>query len=481
MMADVSIIIPARNEKYLQQTINSVLEVSELDTEIIVILDGYWPYEPISDHPKVNIIHYTESRGQRQSINAAARIATGKYLMKLDAHCAVAKGFDRILVEGAQPGWTQIPRMYNLDVNTWQPKERKLTDYMYIGWNEKDEMRALYYTGEEYKYWHSRDLMIDETMCCMGPGWFLSKEDFWKQGGCDENHGGWGQQGVEVALKAWLSGGALMVNKHTWFAHWFRGDEGFPYPITGREVSIARKYSMDLWLNDKWPQATRKLQWLVDKFNPPGWENMRFNTEKQLEVNSTMYQHIHSQKREPRWRGVTVIKMPTDLMIYQQVIFENKPRWIIETGTKFGGSSLFFQDMLDLVGEGGHVITIDTDAKVDKPDGRISYLSGNSINRDMVASVKSMVGDDSVMVVLDSNHARKHVKWELYHYASLVTSGQFLVIEDCYGRHSKLYGPGEARDWFLSSTRIGRQFEQTNLDRQFLVGVCMGGWLRRKE
>ena len=94
----------------------------------------------------------------------------------------------------------------------------------------------------------------------MGPGWFISRDDFWKQGGCDENHGSWGQQGCEVSLKAWLSGGALMTDENTWFAHWFRGGggPGFPYPISGREVEGARHYSRDLWLNDKWPQADEK-------------------------------------------------------------------------------------------------------------------------------------------------------------------------------------------------------------------------------
>jgi len=79
--------------------------------------------------------------------------------------------------------------------------------------------------------------------------------------------------GIEVALKAWLSGGALKVNKKTWFSHWFRGGggPGFPYSLGGREVDKARKYSKDLWLNDKWPLQTRKFAWILEKFNPPGW------------------------------------------------------------------------------------------------------------------------------------------------------------------------------------------------------------------
>lgn len=180
---DLTVIIPARNEEYLQRTIESVLAASEADTEVIAVCDGYWPKPPVKDHPKVVIIHHTEARGQRQSINEAARIARGKFIMKLDAHCAVGQGFDRILCRDWQSGWTIVPRMHNLDVETWQPKERKRTDYMYAGWNDKGELRAMYYSGEEYRRQHRKEAKIDETMCCMGPGWFLNRDEFWANGG----------------------------------------------------------------------------------------------------------------------------------------------------------------------------------------------------------------------------------------------------------------------------------------------------------
>lgn len=198
------------------------------------------------------------------------------------------------------------------------------------------------------------------------------------------------------------------------------------------------------------------------------------------QLNEALYHHIHILGHEPRWRGVRVIKQPGDLIQYHEVIWDNKPRWIVEAGTKFGGSALFFQDMLDIVGEGGQVITIDIDPKVAVPDPRIRYITGSSIDREIVEQVRGIVGNDTCMVVLDSNHHRKHVKWELHHYGPMVTENQYLVIEDCYSRGTKPLGPLEARDWFLKNTKEGRQFKQTNLERKFLVGVCNGGWLRRR-
>jgi len=117
----------------------------------------------------------------------------------------------------------------------------------------------------------------------------MHRDRFWELGGCDENPGGWGQQGIEVSLKAWLSGGCLKVNKKTWFAHWFRGGggPGFPYHITGKDVDKARNYSMDLWLNNKWPLQVRDFEWVVDKFKPKNWEgkDVRFRGKTESKKN----------------------------------------------------------------------------------------------------------------------------------------------------------------------------------------------------
>lgn len=472
----LSVIIPARNERYLQKTIENVLENIKGDTEIIVVLDGYWPEEPIKDHPRVNIIHHSGSRGQRASINEAARIAKGEYIMKLDAHCAVDNGFDVKLAADCQPDWTVIPRMYNLDIKTWEPKLHKKTDYMYIGWNGKGELRSLYYPRKEWKKWNSRPEEIDDTMGCMGPGWFMKKDRFWELDGCDENQGGaagWGQQGIEVALKAWLSGGALKVNKKTWFAHWFRGV--FPYPISERDIKKTREYSKDFWLNNKWPLAKRDFNWLLNKFNPPSWEKpMDIN-----EMNNLFYRHIHLKKTDCRWKGVRLIKMPTDIMLYHWAIWENKPDFIIDSGTKFGGSALFFQDMLDMVGRGGKVISIDKFPVEKAKDARITYIEAGSTSEAALKYIKETVGNKSVMVVLDSDHSRQHVKRELVYYSDIVTAGQYLVVEDCYmfkTREGLLAGPGEARDWFLKRSK---KLVQTNLDQIYLVGFCRGGWLKK--
>lgn len=476
----LSVIIPSRNEKYLEKTIREVLTKARGEIEVLPVLDGWIP-DPqiITNDDRVRFIHNPEAIGQRQSINKAAREAKGKYIMKLDAHCSLDEGFDVKLAADCEYDWTVIPRMYNLDVKTWLPKLKKRTDYMYIGFNEKNQLRSLYYSGNEWKRQHRKTEELDDTMGCMGPCFFMHKDRFWELGGCDEGHGSWGSQGIEVACKAWLSGGRLVVNKKTWFAHWFRaGDGGFPYPISQSDVDGARIYAENLWLQDKWPLQKRQFGWLLEKFNPPGWENYmkRVPEDKKTALNVEMYHHIHVQRNHPKWKGATIIKMPSDMWLYAEVIQETKPDFIVEIGTKFGGSSLFFQDMLDLNGK-GKVITIDVkpqDRQVTDP--RITYLVGNSIAPEIVAKVKELVGKGTVMLVVDGLHERKQVKWELHHYSPLVPNGGYIVLEDCYSRIGTKAGPGDARDWFLARNK---GFIDTHLDDKFLVGFCRDGWLKR--
>lgn len=299
-MKDVSFLIPCRNEKYLEQTIKNVLSNIRGNSEVLVYLDGYLPDPPLQFNDDRVIFHHPQpdkAVGHRAATNYLARQAQGKYIMKLDAHCAIDEGFDLKMMADCEYDWTVIPRMYNLDVDTWKPKlfsdwkhavrMGKVHDYIMMGQDKGDRLRTLYYPHEFNKKLHHerKDILIDETMSCMGPGFFMHKDRFFELGGCDEATGTWGQQGIEVACKAWLSGGKLMVNKKTWFAHWFRGGggPGWPYPISAHTINEAKRYSEDMWLNDKWPLAKHKFQWLIEKFNPPGW-NLEGTPKKELQA-----------------------------------------------------------------------------------------------------------------------------------------------------------------------------------------------------
>jgi len=152
--------------------------------------------------------------------------------------------------------------------------------------------------------------------------------------------------------------------------------------------------------------------------------------------------HIYYEKNRlwehTYWLGVNVQKNPCDMIIIQELITRIRPDLIVETGTRHGGSSLFFASICELIGN-GEVISIDNDPTNLKLDAiksfpqskRITYLTGESTNPDIVARVKERVGK-SVMVLLDSWHSEKYVLQELQAYSNMVTIGSYLIVEDTH-------------------------------------------------
>jgi len=124
------------------------------------------------------------------------------------------------------------------------------------------------------------------------------------------------------------------------------------------------------------------------------------------------------------------VKVEADLERYKRVIDATHPDLVIETGTLYGRSALWFAE------QGLHVITVDIDPKVfiatwKEWAYRVDPIAGSSTDPVIVDEVKAAAdGYDRVMVVLDSDHSAAHVAAELAIYADLVTPGQYLVVED---------------------------------------------------
>lgn len=180
------------------------------------------------------------------------------------------------------------------------------------------------------------------------------------------------------------------------------------------------------------------------------------------------------------WHGVQLLKYPTDLIVYQELIWRVRPSVIIETGTFAGGSALFFAEQLDAVGD-GIVVTIDVQ-DWSGPDGyptheRIRYLSGSSLDLELRHTVHAVAGG-AVMVVLDSAHTAEHVLGELEAYAPLVTPGSYLIVEDTNVHDVAEYGAGPddaLAQWLPDHPEfiVDRECER------FMLTAAPGGWLRR--
>lgn len=302
---DLSILIPARNEEWLAKTIEDILSHIEADTEVITVLDGQWANPPIKDHPRVNIIYLPESIGQRAATNLAARQSKAKYLMKVDAHCAFDQAFDAKMIEGfkGHDDWTMAPTMRNLHVFDWVCTDghvryqgrsggcREVVNGQHCGkptkrriaWEPRRGTRNWSYCFDSephFQYFRSFSKRpegqgdITPSMSLQGSCFMLTREKYWELDICDEvRFPSWGSQGIEVACKTWLSGGKVMINHNTWYAHLFRtqgGDFGFPYPQSETKVQSAKQVARELFFEGKWEKQKRPLSWLIEQFMPIG-------------------------------------------------------------------------------------------------------------------------------------------------------------------------------------------------------------------
>lgn len=274
----LSIIIPSRKERWLTQTINDLLTKAEGEVEIIVVSDGFQPDPLPSDDPRVRYHLHGEAHqsiGMRDSINVGVEMAKGEYIMKIDGHCMVGQGYDRILTENCEDDWVVVPSRYRLDVEKWEIIEdgRPPVDYMFVAYPyERPGDMTCGLHGDIWKQAnHERkDIVIDDLMTFQGSCYFM-KKSYWVPLDSTK-YGPFTHESQEISMRAWLSGGRVVVNKNTWYAHLHKGKTygtgyGFSneqWKAWGENHERGRTYCMDYWINTK--DYEYDFEWLIDKF-----------------------------------------------------------------------------------------------------------------------------------------------------------------------------------------------------------------------
>jgi cephalosporin hydroxylase len=199
-----------------------------------------------------------------------------------------------------------------------------------------------------------------------------------------------------------------------------------------------------------------------------------------------------------RWLGLPIIQMPADVVVTQELIWDLRPDVIVETGVARGGSAVFHASMLQLLGH-GHVVAVDIDIRPHNREAieshplahRIRLIEGSSVDEEVLDRVRKEIGGaQRVMVVLDSNHTHEHVLAELNAYASVVTSGQFLVVADTLvetlpvqEHRPRPWGRGDnpktALDAFLRERSDAFEVDEV-VNGKLLLTSSRGGYLRRR-
>jgi len=149
------------------------------------------------------------------------------------------------------------------------------------------------------------------------------------------------------------------------------------------------------------------------------------------------------------YRGVRILKNPLDLWNYQEIFEQHGIEWVVETGTRHGGSALYFADLLNARRSAGKVISIDVDhlsLQVGEHP-KLVLLQGDSAAPALVAEVKRLLSASrgTMFLILDSDHRMQHVLRELNAYVPLMKRGDYLIVEDTCVNGNPVrpdFGPG---------------------------------------
>lgn len=186
-------------------------------------------------------------------------------------------------------------------------------------------------------------------------------------------------------------------------------------------------------------------------------KNIPLYSKEAFELISNQWLKVGWDQKYPytfSWMGRPIIQLPEDMIRTQEVIYRVKPDVVIETGVAHGGSLIYYASFLKAMGK-GRVIGIDIEIRphnrsaieAHEMAGSITLIEGSSTAPEIVEEVKKMVKPgETVLVILDSNHTKQHVKDELAAYHDLVTSGSYIVATD--GSMKDLYDvPRGSSDW----------------------------------
>ena len=190
--------------------------------------------------------------------------------------------------------------------------------------------------------------------------------------------------------------------------------------------------------------------------------------------------------------GIPSSQYPVDNWVLQEIIYEIKPRFIIETGTYMGGTSLFCALILEQVKNNGEVITIDVKnqhaeaAKLETWRRCVDFILGDSVSDEVISKVAEKVENQRVLVFLDSSHSKEHVLKELRCYSPFVSLGSYMIVNDTSYGGNPIPGPPDetvtkegAHEAVLEFLKENDNFIIDHSREKHLVTQNKNGYLKR--
>lgn len=131
------------------------------------------------------------------------------------------------------------------------------------------------------------------------------------------------------------------------------------------------------------------------------------------------------------YRGVRCLKSPVDMALYMKLLWDLKPKLVLEIGSHSGGSALLLADLLSSFGLQTPVISIDLEIPKGVQDDRIRFLQGNIEHLEDVMAEHDLASyPHPWFVTEDSAHSYSGCMTAMRVFRDHMEPGDILAIED---------------------------------------------------
>lgn len=160
---------------------------------------------------------------------------------------------------------------------------------------------------------------------------------------------------------------------------------------------------------------------------------------------------ISEGKHYLSYRGLPLAKDPLDLSLYEMLLFEVKPRTIIELGAYSGASALWMADRLKSIEVETHIISLDIDLSLVDPlaqqQSNVEFIEGDCNFIEDVFSEQRLAALPHPLIIIDDAHVNIEGVYEHFD-AYALRKGDYLIIEDTIPWIPGTFGPdGGGKEW----------------------------------
>ncbi|MGH2951074.1 MAG: CmcI family methyltransferase [Solirubrobacterales bacterium] len=217
----------------------------------------------------------------------------------------------------------------------------------------------------------------------------------------------------------------------------------------------------------------------------------RYRRAMGMRVRDWLRDYLEEVEGQRRWMGVPALKNPLDAWVYQEIVCELRPQAVVELGSAYGGSTLFFCHLLDLLGIEGEVISVDfvhlesERARFLAEHERIVKVGGDTRDPEVIEQVRARCAGRRTLIVHDASHIGSVVLEDLRNYSPLVTPGSYFIVEDGVAdlirpRRGGPVNPGPM--WAVRRFLRESDAFEVDLERErHLITYNPQGFLRRRQ